>query len=80
MAKENSREWIYVKDHCEALFKVLKGKIGEFYNIGSNKNLNNLQVSNELMSISKKTIKLGKKVKILFCKRSPRSRCEICLK
>ena len=27
----NSREWIYVKDHCEALIKVfLKGKIGEF--------------------------------------------------
>ena len=25
---KNSREWIYVKDHCEALFKVfLKGKI-----------------------------------------------------
>ncbi len=69
---KNSREWIYVKDHCEALFKVfLKGKIGEFYNIGSNKNLNNLQVSNELMSISKKTIKLGKKVKILFVKDRP---------
>ena len=34
----NSREWIYVKDHCEALLKVFKkGKIGEFYNIGSNK-------------------------------------------
>ena len=39
----NSREWIYVKDHCEALIKVfLNGKIGEFYNIGSNKNMNNL--------------------------------------
>ena len=38
----NSREWIYVKDHCEALLKVFqKGKLGEFYNIGSNKNLNN---------------------------------------
>ena len=69
---KNSREWIYVKDHCEALFKVfLKGKIGEFYNIGSNKNLNNLQVSNELISISKKKIKLGKKVKILFVKDRP---------
>ena len=41
----NSREWIYVEDHCEALLKVYqKGKVGEFYNIGSNKNLNNLQV------------------------------------
>ena len=34
----NSREWIYVLDHCEALYKIfLKGKIGNFYNIGSNK-------------------------------------------
>ena len=69
---KNSREWIYVKDHCEALLKVyLKGKIGEFYNIGSNKNLNNLQVSNELLNISRKIIKLGKKVKILFVKDRP---------
>ena len=52
---KNSREWIYVKDHCEALIKVFqKGKIGEFYNIGSNKNLNNLQVTKELLKNSKK--------------------------
>ena len=37
---KNSREWIYVADHCEGLLKVfLNGNIGEFYNIGSNKNL-----------------------------------------
>ena len=69
---KNSREWIYVKDHCEALFKVFKsGKIGEFYNIGSNKNLNNLQVSKELITVSKNIFKLGKKVKILFVKDRP---------
>ena len=68
----NSREWIYVKDHCEALIKVfLKGKIGEFYNIGSNKNLKNLQVTNEILKESKKLIKLGKKVKISFVKDRP---------
>ena len=68
----NSREWIFVKDHCEALFKILiKGKIGEFYNIGSNKNLNNLQVSKELINISKNKIKIGKKVKIIFVKDRP---------
>ena len=68
----NSREWIYVKDHCEALLKVfLKGKIGEFYNIGSNKNLNNLQVSKKLISASKIKLKLGKKVKLLFVKDRP---------
>jgi len=68
----NSREWIYVKDHCEALFKVfLKGKIGEFYNIGSNKNLNNLQVTSYLLKNSKKILKLGKNVKIEFIKDRP---------
>tara|TARA_A100001037_G_scaffold145654_1_gene131573 strand:+ start:100 stop:1113 length:1014 start_codon:yes stop_codon:yes gene_type:complete len=68
----NSREWIYVKDHCEALYKVFsKGKIGEFYNIGSNKNLNNLQVSKEIINISKQIINIGKKVKILFVKDRP---------
>ena len=68
----NSREWIYVKDHCEALIKVfLKGKIGESYNIGSNKNLNNLQVCSQLLTISKKLIKVGKNVKINFVKDRP---------
>ena len=68
----NSREWIYVKDHCEALIKVFfNGKIGEFYNIGSNKNLSNLQVTNEILKNSKKIIKLGKKVKINFVKDRP---------
>ena len=69
---KNSREWIYVKDHCEALFKVfIKGKVGEFYNIGSNKNLNNLQVSKELVNIAKNIYKFQKKVRILFIKDRP---------
>ena len=68
----NSREWIYVKDHCEALLKIfIKGKVGEFYNIGSNKNLNNLQVSKNLINISKSVTKIGKKVKICFVKDRP---------
>ena len=68
----NSREWIYVKDHCEALIKVyFKGKIGQFYNIGSNKNFNNLEVTKKLIETSKKLIKLGNKVKINFIKDRP---------
>ncbi len=69
---KNSREWIYVKDHCEALIKVYqKGKVGEFYNIGSNKNLNNLEVCKKLITVSKKIINIGKKVKITFVKDRP---------
>ena len=69
---KNSREWIYVMDHCEALLKVYKyGKIGEFYNIGSNKNLNNIDITKALLGISKKYLKLGKNVKIKFVKDRP---------
>jgi len=68
----NSREWIFVKDHCEALIKVYQnGRIGEFYNIGSNKNLSNLEVSNKLIGVSKNLIELGENVKITFVKDRP---------
>ena len=64
---ENSREWLHVKDHCMALFKVFeKGKIGEFYNIGSNKNLNNIQITKALIKIAKNFIAIGNRVKIKF--------------
>ena len=69
---KNSREWIYVKDHCEALLQVYKkGKIGNFYNIGSNKNLNNIQVTKEILKVSKKYMNTGKNVKIKFVKDRP---------
>ena len=68
----NSREWIFVKDHCEALFKIFKkGKIGNFYNIGSNKNLTNLKVCKYLINIGNKKLSLGIKVKINFIKDRP---------
>ena len=59
--------WITVK----VLYKFLKGKVGEFYNIGSNKNLNNLEITNYLLNIAKNYINLGKKVKIKFVKDRP---------
>jgi len=69
---KNSREWIFVEDHCEALLKVFqKGKIGEFYNIGSNKNLDNLEICKILIKIAKQKIKIGKNVKIEFVKDRP---------
>ena len=64
---KNSREWLHVKDHCMALFKIFeKGKIGEFYNIGSNKNLNNIQITKALIKIAKNFITIGPKVKIKY--------------
>jgi len=52
---KNIREWIYVKDHCNALFNVAqKGIIGENYNIGSGTILNNIQITKRIISIFKK--------------------------
>ena len=69
---KNSREWIYVMDHCEALFKIFeKGKKGEFYNIGSNKNLTNIEICKALLEISKDKIKLASNIKIHFVKDRP---------
>ena len=69
---KNSREWIYVTDHCEALLEVYKkGKIGEFYNIGSNKNLNNIEICKALLSVSKKIHLKNSKIKINFVKDRP---------
>lgn len=68
----NSREWIFVKDHCEALIKIFqKGEEGEFYNIGSNRNLNNLEVCQKLLKFSKKLNMISNKVKIIFVKDRP---------
>ena len=69
---ENSREWIYVDDHCEALIKILeKGKVGNFYNIGSNFNLNNIKISKLLIKVAKSKFKIGKNVNIKFVKDRP---------
>jgi len=65
---KNSREWIHVHDHCEALLKIFqKGKIGESYNVGSNENMENNDIAKKLIKILiKKSIKLGKNVKIKY--------------
>jgi dTDP-glucose 4,6-dehydratase len=68
----NSREWIYVKDHCEALIKVFKkGKVGNFYNIGSNKNQTNLEICKKLIQLANKNKIMGKNTRIKFVKDRP---------
>jgi dTDP-glucose 4,6-dehydratase len=67
---KNSREWIFVNDHCDALIKIWKnGKIGNFYNIGSNKNISNIEICKTLILIAKK--KFSTKSKIKFVKDRP---------
>lgn len=70
---KNSREWIFVDDHCEALIKLFfNGKTGEKYNIGSGQNYNNIFIVKKILKIfKKKKIKIGKKVKIKYVKDRP---------
>jgi len=68
---KNSREWIYVTDHCEALLEIfINGKMGEFYNIGSNENTDNLKICSKLFKAFKK-IDYKSSSKIKFVKDRP---------
>jgi dTDP-glucose 4,6-dehydratase len=44
------RDWLYVRDHCEAILAALeKGKSGEVYNIGGNNELKNLDLVKKVL-------------------------------
>jgi dTDP-glucose 4,6-dehydratase len=48
----NVRDWIYVEDHCDALWRaVTRGKSGEKYNVGGNSERTNFQVVLTLCNI-----------------------------
>ena len=69
---QNMREWIYVLDHCKALYKIYKrGKIGETYNIGSNQNFKNIDLINKIITLAKKENIYNKKSKIAYIKDRP---------
>ncbi len=47
---KNVRDWLFVKDHCDAILTILeKGKIGEIYNVGGKGELENLSVAREIL-------------------------------
>jgi dTDP-glucose 4,6-dehydratase len=78
---KNEREWIYVKDHCNALIKIAeKGLVGENYNIGSGTVLNNIQITKKIISVFKKiNPNLYIKTKIQFVKDRPGHDLRYCL-
>lgn len=46
------RDWLYVEDHCDAILKILvKGKVGETYNIGGNNQPCNLEIVEKICSL-----------------------------
>ena len=56
---KNIRDWIFVNDHCKAIFEVLKkGKSGESYNISSNAELSNITIIEKILEIMNKSTDL----------------------
>jgi dTDP-glucose 4,6-dehydratase len=46
------RDWLYVEDHCEAIWQVLQhGRIGDSYNIGGNNQPTNLEIVDAICDI-----------------------------
>lgn len=49
---ENVRDWLYVKDHCSAIDRIIhEGKPGEIYNIGGGNERTNLEVVKTILRI-----------------------------
>jgi len=46
---KNVRDWLYVEDHCSAIWEILnKGRVGETYNIGGENEWENIKLVNFL--------------------------------
>ena len=47
---ENIRDWLFVEDNCAAIDIVLhKGQIGEFYNIGADNEITNIELTKRIL-------------------------------
>ena len=48
----NVRDWLFVKDHCDAIYDVLQnGVVGETYNIGGHNEIKNIDIVNNICTI-----------------------------
>lgn len=49
---ENVRDWLFVEDHCEAIWTVIeKGNVGETYNIGGNNQWKNIDIVHKICDL-----------------------------
>lgn len=49
---QNVRDWLYVEDHCHAIWLVIqKGRVGETYNIGGNNEWKNIDIVHKICEI-----------------------------
>jgi len=60
----NIREWMFVKDNCNAIYTVLrKGAVGEIYNIAAHNEMRNIDVVKMILEMMGKPFNLIKMVK-----------------
>jgi len=53
---KNLRDWIFVEEHCDAVYETLmNGKSGQTYNISANNEINNLEIVNKILEIMGKS-------------------------
>ena len=53
---KNIRDWIFVDDHCDAIFScLLHGKSGQSYNISGNNELDNIKIVKTILSLMNKS-------------------------
>ena len=56
---KNVRDWIFVDDHCDAIFNIIEnGKSGESYNIGADNEIDNITIVKKILKIMDKPIDL----------------------
>ena len=60
----NVRDWIHVQDHCEAILAVIeKGRAGEVYNIGSDNERTNMEITGLILKLLDKNESMMEYVK-----------------
>ena len=53
---KNLRDWIFVDEHCDAVYEILiNGKSGQEYNISANNEISNVQIVNKILEIMGKS-------------------------
>ena len=53
---KNLRDWIFVNEHCDAVYEILmKGKSGQTYNISANNEISNMEIVNDILEIMGKS-------------------------
>ena len=58
---KNVRDWIFVTDHCKAIWRVFEnGKSGEVYNIGAKNTKTNIDVVHAILDFCGKTVQFDK--------------------